>query len=309
MSKSVGIIGLGAMGWGVSRNLMRAGFTVYGCDVNPQSLHAFADAGGIPCANPAEVGNHVGVLLVLVINATQTRTVLFGPEGASKALKPGTAVIASATAAPAFALELAERLGAQGIGLLDCPVSGGVAGAKEGTLTLLTSGSDKVYEQCNDVLAAISAKVYRLGAEPGLASKIKVINQLLVGIHIAAAAEAMALGLRENVDPDLLYEVITHSAGNSWAFQDRIPHILAGDFSPTTALNIFVKDLSLVLDMANDSRFPLPLSSTAYQMFASACCAGYGAEDDTAVIKTFPGIQLPPANSGNFSNESVEETK
>jgi len=147
------------------------------------------------------------------------------------------------------------------------------------------------------LLDAVAAKVYKLGDKAGAGSKVKVINQLLAGVHIAAAAEAMALGLREGVDPAALYEVITHSAGNSWMFENRMPHVLAGDYTPLSAVDIFVKDLGLVLDMARASKFPLPLSSTAHQMFMQASSAGYAREDDSAVIKIFPGIELPEANS------------
>jgi putative dehydrogenase len=202
-------------------------------------------------------------------------------------------VIASATAPPAAVKALGDRLAAQGILLLDAPVTGGVSGAAHASLSLLTAGPEAAYTACGDVLAAISSKVYRCGAEHGQGSKVKVINQLLVGVQIAAAAEAMALGLREGVDPALLYEVITHGAGHSWAFADRVPRVLSGDYAAVTALDIFVKDLGLVLDTARASAFPLPLASAAYQMFASAASAGLGRDDDISVIKTFPGIDLP----------------
>ncbi len=160
-------------------------------------------------------------------------------------------------------------------------------------MTMMTSGPSAAYEKCEDVLSAIAAKVYRLGAAHGIGSKVKIVNQLLAGVHIAAAAEAMALGIREGVDPQALYEVITHSAGNSWMFENRVPHILAGDFTPLSAVDIFVKDLGLVLDTARGSKFPLPLSAAAHQMFMMASSAGHGREDDSAVIKIFPGIDLP----------------
>jgi hypothetical protein len=139
----------------------------------------------------------------------------------------------------------------------------------------------------------MAAKVYRLGDRAGAGSKVKIINQLLAGVHIAAAAEAMALGLREGVDAAALYEVITHSAGNSWMFENRMAHVLAGDYTPLSAVDIFVKDLGLVLDTARASKFPLPLASTAHQMFMQASTAGFAKEDDSAVIKIFPGITLP----------------
>lgn len=291
--RKVGVIGLGAMGLGVARNLLRKGFLVHVCDVRTCAVEAFALEGGIACSSPAELAGRCDVVIVLVVDDQQTQTVLFGADGAVSALSAGKVVIASATCHPEFVRSLATRLEQNGIGLLDAPVSGGVMGAANGTLTIMTSGTAATYGACEDVLSAIATRVYRLGNEPGQGSKVKIINQLLVGVHVAAAAEAMALGLREGVQLDLLYEVIVNSAGNSWAFQDRAPRIVAGDFTTSTALDIFVKDLSLVLKTAGSSRFPLPLASTAYQMFATAACAGYGGEDDSAVIKAFPGIDLP----------------
>ncbi|WP_186122773.1 L-threonate dehydrogenase [Burkholderia gladioli] len=295
MSRQVGVIGLGAMGLGVARSLLRAGFRVHACDLREDVLAAFAAEGGVPCATPAELGAHCEVLITLVVNAAQTEAVLFGEQGAVPAMRAGSVVISSATVAPDFALQLGARVEAAGLLMLDAPVSGGAARAASGEMTVMSSGPAEAYAACEDVLAAIAGKVYRLGAEHGAGSKVKIINQLLAGVHIAAAAEAMALGLREGVDADALYDVITHSAGNSWMFENRVPHILDGDYTPLSAVDIFVKDLGLVLDTARRSKFPLPLSATAHQMFMSASSAGHGGEDDSAVIKTFPGITLPPA--------------
>jgi 3-hydroxyisobutyrate dehydrogenase len=210
-------------------------------------------------------------------------------------MQPGGLVIASATVAPEFAVKLGERLAAHQLLLLDAPLSGGAARANAGEMTMMTSGPAAAYAKAEPVLAAIAGKVYRLGDAHGVGSKVKVINQLLAGVHIAAAAEAMALGMREGVDPDALYEVITHSAGNSWMFENRVPHILKADYTPLSAVDIFVKDLGLVLDTARTSKFPLPLSAAAHQMFMMASTAGHGGEDDSAVIKIFPGITLPVA--------------
>ncbi|YCA79582.1 NAD-binding protein [Cupriavidus sp. JZ107] len=295
MSRHIGVIGLGAMGLGVARSLLRAGFRVHACDVRDEVLRAFANEGGIACATPAELGAQCDVVVTLVVNAEQTEAVLFGEQGAVARMKPGGVVIASATVAPEFAVQLGVRLEAAGLLMLDAPVSGGAARAASGEMTMMTSGPAAAYTACDDVLEAIAGKVYRLGEQHGAGSKVKIINQLLAGVHIAAAAEAMALGLREGVDPGALYDVITHSAGNSWMFENRVPHILKGDYTPLSAVDIFVKDLGLVLDTARRSKFPLPLSATAHQMFMSASSAGHGGEDDSAVIKTFPGITLPPS--------------
>ncbi|MEM5277679.1 L-threonate dehydrogenase [Cupriavidus taiwanensis] len=293
MSRNIGVIGLGAMGFGVAQSLLRAGFNVHACDLRAEVLQRFADAGGVPCASPAELGSHCEVVLTLVVNAQQTEAVLFGADGAVAAMQPGKVVIASATVPPGFAETLAQRLAEKGLLMLDAPVSGGAARAASGEMTMMTSGPAEAYALAEDVLAAIAGKVYRLGAAHGAGSRVKIINQLLAGVHIAAAAEAMALGLREGVDPDALYDVITHSAGNSWMFENRVPHILKGDYTPLSAVDIFVKDLGMVLDTARTSKFPLPLSAAAHQMFMMASTAGHGGEDDSAVIKIFPGIELP----------------
>jgi len=281
------------MGMGVARSLLRAGFAVHACDVKKAALDAFAAEGGIACASPAELGSKCEVVLTVVVNAAQTEAVLFGESGAVDAMKPGSVVLACATVSPQFAAELGRRIGEKGVLLLDAPLSGGAAKANSGDMTMMTSGPADAYAACEDVLDAIAGKVYRLGDAHGAGSKVKIINQLLAGVHIAAAAEAMALGLREGVDPDALYDVITHSAGNSWMFENRVPHILSGDYTPLSAVDIFVKDLGLVLDTARTSKFPLPLSAAAHQMFMMASTAGHGGEDDSAVIKIFPGIDVP----------------
>ena len=164
-------------------------------------------------------------------------------------------------------------------------------------MTMMTAGKPAAYAACGKALDAMAAKVYRLGEQAGNGSKVKIINQLLAGVHIAAAAEAMALGLKQGVDAAALYEVITHSAGNSWMFENRMAHVLAGDYTPLSAVDIFVKDLGLVLDSARASRFPLPLAAAAHQQFLHASSAGHGGEDDAAVIKVFPGITLPGRQS------------
>jgi 3-hydroxyisobutyrate dehydrogenase len=180
--------------------------------------------------------------------------------------------------------------------MVDAPVSGGAARAAAGQLSIMASGTREAFARAQPVLDAVAAKIYRLGDAPGMGSKVKMINQLLAGVHIAASAEAMALGIRAGVDPNVLYEVISNSAGSSWMFQNRVPHILAGDYTPLSAVNIFVKDLGIVLDSARKATFPLPLTATAHQMFIMAGAHGHGQEDDSAVVKVFQalsGIPLP----------------
>ena len=196
---------------------------------------------------------------------------------------------------PAFSVGLEKKLADLGVLYIDAPISGGAAKAASAQMTMMTAGSPQARAKAAPFLNAMAAKVYTLGDSAGAGSKVKIINQLLAGVHIAAAAEAMALGLREGLDPETLYDVITHSAGNSWMFENRMAHVLAADYTPLSSVDIFVKDLGLVLDMARASKFPLPLSSTAHQMFMQASTSGFAKEDDSAVIKIFPGIELPQA--------------
>ncbi|WP_304351046.1 L-threonate dehydrogenase [Comamonas testosteroni] len=294
-NKNVGVIGLGAMGLGIAKTLRSNGFAVHVCDVRPGAAEEFAKDGGVACASPAEVAAGVSVVVSVVVNAAQTEAVLFGEQGAAVAMQPGSTFVMCSTVDPNRSIALEARLADLGVLYVDGPISGGAAKAASGQMTMMTSATPAAYAAAGHVLDAMAGKVYRLGNKAGAGSKVKIINQLLAGVHIAAAAEAMALGLREGVDAAAIYDVITHSAGNSWMFENRMAHVLAGDYTPLSAVDIFVKDLGLVLDTARASKFPLPLAATAHQMFMQASTAGYAKEDDSAVIKIFPGINLPRA--------------
>ena len=289
----VGVVGLGAMGAGMAGSLRRAGHAVHVFDVRTDAAQAFAAQGGTVCASPADLAAACEVIISVVVNAAQTEAVLFAEQGAAAAMRTGSLFIMCSTVDPNWSIAMESRLAERGLLYLDAPISGGAAKAASGEMTMMTAGRSEAYEKAGSLLQDMAAHVYRLGDRAGNGSKVKIINQLLAGVHIAAAAEAMALGLREGVDAHDLYEVITHSAGNSWMFENRMAHVLAGDYTPLSAVDIFVKDLGLVLDTARASKFPLPLSSTAHQMFMQASTAGHAREDDSAVIKIFPGITLP----------------
>jgi L-threonate 2-dehydrogenase len=289
----VGVIGLGAMGLGMASSLRRAGHVVGVYDIRPDVSKKFAAEGGTTYTCPSELGLACDVVVSVVVNADQTEDVLFGNAGCAATMAPGALFVMCSTMDPNRSIAIEAKLNALGLLYLDAPISGGAAKAASGQMTMMTSGSKQAYAAAGSLLDSMAAKVYRLGDKAGVGSKVKIINQLLAGVHIAAAAEAMALGLREGVDADALYEVITNSAGNSWMFENRMAHVLAGDYTPLSAVDIFVKDLGLVLDTARASKFPLPLSATAHQMFMQASTAGFAKEDDSAVIKIFPGITLP----------------
>ncbi|HUC18392.1 MAG TPA: L-threonate dehydrogenase [Acetobacteraceae bacterium] len=292
----VGVIGLGSMGMGVALSLQRAGHAVFGCDLREPARAELEAAGGAAVARPSLLPADLGALVLLVVNAVQAEEVLFGAEGCASRLKPGAVVISSVTMAPETARALAARLEGSGFLPLDAPISGGSARAREGALSVMASGSPAAFAAAEPVLAAIAQKVWRLGEAAGVGSTVKMVNQLLAGVHIAAAAEALALGIRAGADPETLFEVISASAGSSWMWQNRVPHILAGDDTPHSAVNIFVKDLGIVLDQARALTFPLPLAAAAHQLFLAASAAGHGGRDDAFVIRVWQaltGIALP----------------
>ena len=214
-TKNVGVIGLGAMGLGIAKTLRNNGYNVHACDVRPGSAADFAKDGGVACSSPADLAARVDVVISVVVNAAQTESVLFGEQGAAAAMKAGSVFVMCSTVDPNWSIALEARLAEAGILYVDGPISGGAAKAAAGQMTMMTSARPEAYAVAGEVLDNMAGKVYRLGDQAGAGSKVKIINQLLAGVHIAVAAEAMALGLREGVDAAGLYEVITNSAGNS----------------------------------------------------------------------------------------------
>ncbi|GAB7219732.1 L-threonate dehydrogenase [Vibrio comitans] len=295
--QSVGVIGLGSMGMGAAKSCVRAGLDVYGFDLNPQALEELGSFGAKAVStNAVEFADELDSVLVLVVNAAQVNTVLF-KTGLAAALKPNTPVMVSATISAEDAKQIEAKLAEHNLVMLDAPVSGGAVKAEAGEMTIMASGKQSTFDALEPVLKATAAKVYNIGEEVGLGATVKIIHQLLAGVHIAAGAEAMALAARANIPLDLMYDVVTNAAGNSWMFENRMKHVVDGDYSPKSMVDIFVKDLNLVSDTAKDLKFPLPLSSAALNMFVSASNAGFGQEDDSAVIKIFDGIELPGVDS------------
>jgi len=291
--KTVGVIGLGSMGMGAAKSCINAGLDVFGFDLNPKALEELQQFGAKGVSESAlEYASKLDAVLILVVNAQQVNSVLF-ESGLASSLKPETAIMVSATMASDDAKSIGEKLNQHQLIMLDAPVSGGALKAANGEMTVMASGSQVAFDKLKPLLDATATKVYKIGEEIGLGSTVKIIHQILAGVHIAAAAEAMALAARANIPLELMYDIVTNAAGNSWMFENRMKHVLDGDYSPNSMVDIFVKDLGLVAYTAQNLDFPLPLSSTALEMFTKASNAGFGKEDDSAVIKIFEGIKLP----------------
>jgi putative dehydrogenase len=293
--RSVLVIGLGSMGFGMAQSCLRSGLGTRGVDVAPESEARFAALGGKAGAALGEAGT-LDAVVVVVLNAAQLEAVLFGPEGIVPHLRAGAVVIACPTVAPAVARDMAARCAETGVLYLDAPISGGAAKAAEGALSIMASGAPEAFAAARPVLEATATNVFELGPEPGAGSAMKAVNQLLAGVHIAAMGEAMAFGMTQGVTPDAFLEVISQCAGTSWMLENRAPHVIEGDYSPRSQINIWPKDLGIVLDIAKDAGFSAPITATALQQYMVAVGMGMGAEDDAAITKVYArnaGLKLP----------------
>ena len=292
----VAVIGLGAMGMGAAKSCLRAGLGTAGCDLRESARADFTAAGGTACDSPAGIPQGTEAVLLLVVNAAQTEAALFGEKGCATRLSPGAVIISSATMSPADAKRRAAEAQARGFLYLDAPVSGGAAKAATGEMTVMASGSPEAFAKAKPMLDAVATKVWELGDSVGIGATVKVAHQLLAGVHIAVAAEALSLAIRAGADPKQFYEVVTSAAGNSWMFENRMARVLEGDDAPRSAVDIFVKDLGLVAEMARSLDHPVPLASAAQQMFTAASAIGEGRADDGFVIRVWQaltGIPLP----------------
>jgi len=294
---SIGFIGLGAMGAGMVDNLLKAGCEITGFDVRAEALEWLASKGGRPAASSAKAADGAGLLILMVVNDAQVEAVLFGKDGAVESLKPGATVMMCSTVPANFTRELGERLAKHGIELLDAPVSGGFVGAETGRLTVMASGSAKAFAASELALDAVAERVFRLGDQVGIGSSVKAVNQLMAGVNLVTAAEGMAFGVAQGADPEQLFEIIKDAAGGSWMFSDRVPHMLADDYTPKSAVSIWAKDLGLVLDQAKAQSMPAPVTAAAYQVVMMALADGFGALDDAAIVKVyerFTGAKIAP---------------
>jgi 3-hydroxyisobutyrate dehydrogenase len=230
----------------------------------------------------------------MVVNAEQAESVLFG-GGALAAMRAGGTVVLMATCAPGPVQAIARRVLETGRRFLDAPVSGGVGGAKGATLTVMAAGPRETFDAVRPVLDAFGDKVFYVGEEPGQGAVVKTVNQLLCGVHIAVAAEAFSLAEKVGVDRAVMLEILGGSAASSWMLRDRGPRMLQSEPEVASAVDIFVKDLGIVLQAGRDAKAPLPLAALAYQMFLAVSGQGHGSLDDSQVIRAYQGLNAKPA--------------
>lgn len=280
------IIGLGSMGMGMANSCLAAGLMTWGFDIDPQKQQDFLLAGGQP-GGITEVASELNIVVLVMVNSAQMNSVLFGDHALAPILRPGTVILGCPTMSPDDAKDIDLKLSAMGLHYLDSPISGGSAKAANGALTIMASGSDQAFGAAQAALDAMSEKVFRLGDQIGQGSAMKVVNQLLAGVHIASTAEAITFGLKQGIPAEQILQVITQCAGNSWMFENRGAHIVDGDYTPHSSVEIFVKDLGIVSEIARASRSYTPLAAAALQEFLAASGSGLGNEDDSAVAKVY----------------------
>jgi 3-hydroxyisobutyrate dehydrogenase len=286
---TIAFVGLGSMGLPMARNLLARGFDLRGHDLREVALDAVRAAGGTPAATPAEAAAGADFLILMVVSAAQAEAVLF-EGGALGAMRPGGTVVLMATCAPGAVEAMAARVLEAGRRFVDAPVSGGAAGAAGATLTVMAAAPRETFEAARPVLDALGDKVFHVGERPGQGAVVKTVNQLLCGVHIAVAAEALSFAERVGVDRRALLDVVGGSAASSWMLKDRGPRMLEADPAVTSAVDIFVKDLGIVLEAGREARAALPLAALAHQMFLAASGRGDGAADDSQVIRAYRAL-------------------
>lgn len=292
---SVAVIGLGSMGYGIAQSCLRAGLTTLGADVNAEAVSRFQAEGGVRTTLP-EAAPGLSTVVVVVLNAAQLEAVLFGAGGIVPHLREGAVVIACPTIAPEVARDMEARCAEAGILYLDAPISGGSLKAAAGKLSVMASGTPEAFAAAGPVLDATAETVFELGNVAGAGSAMKAVNQLLAGVHIAVMGEAMAFGMTQGIEPESFLEVIQQCAGTSWMLENRAPHVVAGDYTPHSQINIWPKDLGIVLDVAKSAGFSAPITAAAMQQYMVAVGQGLGAQDDAAITKVYArnvGLRVP----------------
>ncbi|MFG1372695.1 NAD(P)-dependent oxidoreductase [Xanthobacter oligotrophicus] len=287
---AIGFIGLGSMGLPMARNLVARGFEVTGFDLRAEARNALVAAGGKAADTAAAACAGADMAVLMVVNIAQARDVLF-TGGVLDALAPGGAILLMSTCPPAAVAEVAAEVEARAFAFVDAPVSGGVVGAAAGSLTIMVGTGDDAFARARPALDAMGAKVVHVGKDAGQGATAKVVNQLLCGAHLAVAAEALSLAERLGVDTTAMLDILGGSAAASWMLRDRGPRMLEADPTVTSAVDIFVKDLGLVLEAGREAKAALPMAALAHQLFLSVSGRGLGAADDSQVIRAYRSLQ------------------
>jgi 3-hydroxyisobutyrate dehydrogenase len=282
--KRVGFAGLGAIGRPMARRLLDAGFEVAVFDVVPENARELVELGAVEARSPEEAARGAEAVVVMVATPEQALAAILGDRGVSSGLGRGSPLILTSTVGPKTVREIRERLGSMGDQLLDAPVSGGTERARTGDLLIMAGGEEGTFAAARPVLEAMGSRIEWIGPEVGDGQAMKLVNQLLCGVHLAAAGEALAFAEAMGLDPRRAYDVVSKGAANSFMMDDRAPRMLSdGPMSVESAMDIFVKDTGLVVDAARENGMRPDLAMAANGVFSEGSEAGMGREDDSRV--------------------------
>jgi 3-hydroxyisobutyrate dehydrogenase len=284
-ARIVTVIGVGNMGGGMAANLLGKGWDVRVCDIDAAKVASLVQLGATAIDCPADAASDSQAFIVCVVDAAQTEDVLFGERGLACMLRPGHAVMLCPTIAPQDVESFAARLAGRGVHTLDAPMSGGPARARDGSMSLMLACTQAVHEQQAGLLRALSAKIFHISEKPGDGARTKLVNNLLAGINLVGAAEALALAGRLGLDLAKTLDVIEQSSGQSWIGSDRMRRAIDGDYAPRAHVTLLEKDTRLAVAAARAAGFDGPLGERASRVFAEAHQAGLAAEDDAALFK------------------------
>ncbi|KJS03716.1 MAG: hypothetical protein VR68_01085 [Peptococcaceae bacterium BRH_c4a] len=287
--KPVGFIGLGAMGKPMAKNLVKAGYSLVVYDVNPSPVEELVSLGAVKADCSREVAEACETLVTMMPNSPHVEAVLMDPDGVLAGLASGGIIIDMSTIAPNAAKNFAGKAAAQGVTILDAPVTGGVVGAVSGTLTIMVGGPKEALDRVMPLLEAMGKTIVHVGPS-GAGQTVKMANQIMVGISYAAVAEAWTIGVKAGADPTLMYEVLSKGAARCFAIE-RVPDtVLPGSFEPGFMIDLQHKDLCIAMETSKELNIPLNLTSIALQYYEAARCLGFGRKDHSAVIKVLEHI-------------------
>jgi len=286
MKRKVGFIGLGIMGKPMAKNLLKAGFPLVVFDLNRDAIEDLIKAGALPAGSSKEVAERTEMIITMLPDSPDVKEVILGRDGVIDGVKQGSLVIDMSSISPLVTQEIAKILKGKGVEMLDAPVSGGETGAVQGTLAIMVGGEQKVFEECLEIFKAMGRNIVYVGGN-GAGEYIKLVNQIIVALNIAAIGEAFSLGVKAGLDPQVIYQAIRGGLAGSQVLDSKAPMIFGRNFKPGFKVKLHLKDLNNALSTAKDLGVPLPLSSFVQQIFVSLMADGIGEEDHSALATFF----------------------
>jgi 2-hydroxy-3-oxopropionate reductase len=284
MSDRVGFIGLGIMGTGMTRNLLRANVDLTVYNRTPERMQPLADAGAATTASPAALAASADVVFVCVSDTPDVEQVLLGDDGVLHGARPGTLVVDMSTISPRATRELAERLREAEVAMLDAPVSGGSEGAAKGTLSIMVGGEAADLDRARPYLGAMGSTITHVGPI-GAGQSCKLVNQILVVVNMLAAAEALVFAEAAGLDLERTLEAVTAGGAGSWMLANRGPQVIRRDWRPGFTIDLQQKDLRLVIEAADENAAPVLATSTVFQLYRALQREGLGGEGNHALVK------------------------